>query len=104
VADGLPTWKSVHRLLEQVKLLIFERARQHQLASHTGQAVLARLRQTGLQLLGAEVIQVSTPAVDATGIRARIAQGLSSAEMLAPEVADYIASHRLYREVSDPDR
>jgi nicotinate-nucleotide adenylyltransferase len=93
VASGLPGWKSVSRLLEQVRLLVFERAG----AAESGEAVLAALRQRGLPLVGAEVIALSTPAIDATGIRERIAAGVSSPDTLTPGVADYIASHRLYR-------
>jgi nicotinate-nucleotide adenylyltransferase len=93
VASGLPGWKSVSRLLEQVRLLVFERAG----AAESGEAVLAALRQRGLPLVGAEVIALSTPAIDATGIRERIAAGVSSPDTLPPGVADYIASHRLYR-------
>jgi nicotinate-nucleotide adenylyltransferase len=100
VAAGLPTWMSVSRLLGQVRLLVFERAG----SVESGEEVLMSLRQRGLPLVGAEVIALSTPAIDATGIRGRIAAGLSSAEMLPPGVADYIGSHHLYREVSDPDR
>ena len=100
VASGLPGWKSVSRLLEQVRLLVFERAG----TVETGQAVLAALRQHGLPLLGAEVISLSTPAIDATGIRERIAAGVGSTELLPPGVADYIRSHRLYRQGVDPDR
>jgi nicotinic acid mononucleotide adenylyltransferase len=91
---------SVSRLLGQVRLLVFERAG----SVESGEEVLMSLRQRGLPLVGAEVIALSTPAIDATGIRGRIAAGLSSAEMLPPGVADYIGSHHLYREVSDPDR
>lgn len=93
VASGLPGWKSVSRLFEQVRLLVFERAG----AAESGEAVLAALRQRGLPLVGAEVIALSTPAIDATGIRERIAAGVSSPDTLPPGVADYIASHRLYR-------
>jgi len=99
VASALPGWKSVGQLLEQVRLLVFERAG----ASETGQAVLAALRQRGLPLVGAEVIPLSTPAVDATGIREGIAAGVGSAEMLPQGVAEYISSHRLYRDLRKPD-
>lgn len=100
VASGLPGWKSVVQLLGQVRLLIFERAG----AAESGEGVLAALGRRRLPLVGAEVIALSTPAIDSTGIRERIAAGVSSADMLSPEVADYIASHRLYREAADPDR
>jgi nicotinic acid mononucleotide adenylyltransferase len=83
-----------------VRLLIFERAG----AAESGEGVLAALGRRRLPLVGAEVIALSTPAIDSTGIRERIAAGVSSADMLSPEVADYIASHRLYREAADPDR
>ncbi|MGA8207729.1 MAG: nicotinate (nicotinamide) nucleotide adenylyltransferase [Candidatus Dormiibacterota bacterium] len=102
VASTLPGWKSVRRLLAQVRLLIFERARQHRLASETGQAVVARLRRSDLPLPGAEVISLSTPAIDATRIRERIAAGASTEGMLPSEVADYIHTHRLYLHSDEP--
>jgi nicotinate-nucleotide adenylyltransferase len=98
VAAALPSWKSVGRLLGQVRLLVFERAG----AAKNGQAVLAALGQQGLPLLGAEVVSLSTPAVDATGIRAGIAAGVTIAEMLPQGVAEYISSHRLYRNLRKP--
>ncbi|MFZ0995388.1 MAG: nicotinate (nicotinamide) nucleotide adenylyltransferase [Candidatus Dormiibacterota bacterium] len=100
VASCLPDWKSVSRLLGQVRLLVFERSG----TAASGDAVLAALRQRGLPLMGAEAIALSTPAIDATGIRERIAAGTSGADMLSPEVADYIGAHHLYREVADPER
>lgn len=100
VASALPGWKSVRQLLGQVRLLVFERAG----ADESGQAVLERLRQRGLPLLGAEVISLSTPAVDATAIRERIAAGLGSADMLSRGVAKYIRTHRLYLDLHEPGR
>ncbi|MGA7088838.1 MAG: nicotinate (nicotinamide) nucleotide adenylyltransferase [Candidatus Dormiibacterota bacterium] len=100
VAAELPTWQSVGRLLGQVRLLVFERAG----APETGQAVLTVLRQHGLPLDGAEVVSLSTPAVDATGIRAALAAGVGSPGMLPQAVAEYISSHRLYRDLPTPGR
>jgi nicotinate-nucleotide adenylyltransferase len=100
VAAALPSWQSVGRLLGQVRLLVFERAG----APKTGQTVLTVLRQQGLPLVGAEVVSLSTPAVDATGIRAAIAAGVGSPEMLPPLVAEYVSSHRLYRGLPTPGR
>ncbi|MFZ0169519.1 MAG: hypothetical protein WAL64_08890, partial [Candidatus Dormiibacterota bacterium] len=65
--------------------------------------VLARLRQSGLPLAGAEVVSLSTPAVDATRIRERIAAGASTEGMLPQAVAEYIRSHRLYLDLHEPD-
>jgi nicotinate-nucleotide adenylyltransferase len=100
VASGLPNWNSVRRLLKQVKLLVFQRAG----SGEPGDAVLAALRHLRLPVVGAEVVSLSTPAVDATGIRERMAAGVSGAEMLPDGVAEYIRSHRLYGVVPGSDR
>ena len=92
VAAGLPQWKRVGRLLIQVRLLVFERPA----AGEPGEVVLANLRQRQLPLVGAQVITIEAPAVDATGIRERVAQGEDCQDLLPRVVVEYIQSHGLY--------
>jgi nicotinate-nucleotide adenylyltransferase len=92
VAAALPDWKEVGRLLDQVRLLIFDRPGM----GEPGEVVLAGLRQRQLPLAGAEVIFISAPAVDATDIRERIANGEDCADLIPPEVARYVQTHGLY--------
>jgi nicotinate-nucleotide adenylyltransferase len=99
-AADLPSWQAVRRLLAQVSLLVFQRAG----TGEPGEAVLAALGRRRLPLVGAQVISLSTPAVDATGIRERIAKGASCVELLPDGVGEYIRSHHLYRQAPDSDR
>ncbi|MGH7642782.1 MAG: nicotinate (nicotinamide) nucleotide adenylyltransferase [Candidatus Dormibacteria bacterium] len=93
VAAGLPHWKEVGRLLGQVKLLIFERPS----VGEPGSVVLEELRRRQLPLVGAEVIALDVPQVEATGIRERIAAGIDARDLIPGPVADYIQAHGLYR-------
>lgn len=99
VAAGLPTWKSVTRLLEEVRLLVFER----QGAQERGPSVLAELGRLGLPVAGAEIVRVSAPAIDGTAIRSRLARGDSCAELLPQGVGEYIRAHRLYASGASAD-
>ncbi|HUY56903.1 MAG TPA: nicotinate (nicotinamide) nucleotide adenylyltransferase [Candidatus Micrarchaeaceae archaeon] len=93
VAARLPGWKEVYRLLDQVKLLVFERPGSGQPAD----LVLQQLWELGLPLAGAEVLPISAPTVDATAIRDRLSRGEECADLLPPGVSRYIKSHGLYR-------
>ncbi|MGC1185051.1 MAG: hypothetical protein WBA31_07865, partial [Candidatus Dormiibacterota bacterium] len=93
VAAGLPAWKSAARLVTLVRLLLFER----EVTPEAGEAVLARLRQLGFPVAGAEVIAVDAPAVDATRIREDLARGENCDALLPVGVSDYIRAHGLYR-------
>ncbi|MGC2192254.1 MAG: nicotinate (nicotinamide) nucleotide adenylyltransferase [Candidatus Dormiibacterota bacterium] len=92
VAAGLPQWKQVGRLLIQVRLLVFERPA----AGEPGEVVLANLRRRQLPLVGAQVITIAAPTVDAAAIRERVAQGEQCLDLLPQVVAEYVQSHGLY--------
>ena len=100
VAAGLPGWKGVSRLLEQVRLLVFERPG----AGDPGHSVLAELALHLLPLVGAQVVSIAAPTVDATGIRERIAQGMDCRDLLPGPVDWYIQSHGLYGASPKPAR
>ncbi|HUY08164.1 MAG TPA: nicotinate (nicotinamide) nucleotide adenylyltransferase [Candidatus Dormibacteraeota bacterium] len=93
VAVALPGWKDVGRLLEQVRLLVFERPG----VGEPGEVVLGELRRLRLPLEGAEVVAIPAPVVDATGIRDRLARGEDCSDLLPPAVSRYIGAHGLYR-------
>jgi nicotinate-nucleotide adenylyltransferase len=94
VAATLPGWKDVGRLLEQVRLLVFERPG----TGEAGEPVLGELRRLRLPLDGAEVVSIPSPVADATAIRDRLARGEDCSDLLSPAVSRYIGAHRLYRE------
>jgi nicotinate-nucleotide adenylyltransferase len=98
-AAGLPGWRRVRSLLEQVQLLVYQRAG----SAPAGEEVLALLRRLELPLAGAEVISLSAPAIDATGIRERLRIGDRCPDLLPMSVADYIQVHHLYQGGPDPD-
>jgi len=100
VAAGLPGWREVHRLLGQVRLLVFERPG----AGEAGELVLAELRRVPLPLVGEEVIHLAAPAIDATRIREQLAHGESCAEELPLGVREYIRAHSLYGGRPEPGR
>lgn len=97
-AAALPKWKAVCRLLAEVRLLVFRRVATGQ----APEAVLAELGRRRLPLVGAQVIDIRTPAVDATNIRERLANRESCTELLPAEVGEYIRSRRLYGAGSNP--
>ncbi len=97
VAAGLPTWKDPVRLLEQVRLLVFDRPG----AAAPGEQVMAELTRLELPLKGAEVITLQAPLVDATSIRERISGGSDCSDLLPDSVVGYIRAHGLYGAIGE---
>ncbi len=88
----LPNWHRPERILELAKLAVARRA----------DVSPEALEGAGRQLPGLleRVVWLEMPLVEvsATGIRERVKDGLSIAEMVPPSVEEYIRQHRLYRE------
>ncbi|HUY96919.1 MAG TPA: nicotinate (nicotinamide) nucleotide adenylyltransferase [Verrucomicrobiae bacterium] len=89
-ARGLPTWDHVDELLQRVPLLLYERPGAPPLAPGW---LRGRDEPTGLTR-----VVIDTPAVSATGVRARLGRGDRCDDVLPAAVAAYIAAHGLYRE------
>lgn len=82
---GLHTWHGWERLLPQVALAVAARP-------GAPPAADAAVRKHPVQWLA-----LSPRAVSASDIRAHVARGAPLADLVPPEVARYIESHRLYR-------
>ena len=92
--DDLVYWHGIDQLMDVCNLAVmvrggYETPTFDQYTSLWGVNRIEKLRRNVVQ----------TPAIDisSTEIRARLATGRDTSEMLAPEVADYIHQHRLYR-------
>ncbi len=99
-ASRLGRWEQAPALLEEVGILVFDRAGCRQ----GGEAALEALARAGLPLQGARALNLAAPAVAARSVRERLGRGQSCADLLPEPVADYIHSHELYRKPTRPPR
>jgi nicotinate-nucleotide adenylyltransferase len=82
---GLHTWRRFDELLREVTLVLAQRPGANDSADAR---VLAAPR---------HVLELPTMALSSSDIRTRVAAGQAIDAMVAPEVAQYIDQHRLYR-------
>jgi nicotinate-nucleotide adenylyltransferase len=107
----IATWRDYPRVLAGAHFAVVARQAQRASSLETALPELApRMRHVGagaapeLQAsseLSIFLVDAETPDVSSTGIRRRIASGLSPDGLVPPLVADHIARHGLYRPTSD---
>lgn len=86
---GLDRWKSLDRILELARPVVFSRPDQQE-----NEAVVPGTGSLPGETLFLPDFQVE---MSSTGIRAMVARGESVADFLPPAVAAYVADHTLYR-------
>jgi nicotinate-nucleotide adenylyltransferase len=100
-ADSLPelaSWYQAERLVDICRIITAARPGW----DRPDLAVLAgRLRPEQIERLKADVLQTPCIDISASGIRRRVAAGLSIRYLVPDAVADYIAAHGLYRAGND---
>jgi nicotinate-nucleotide adenylyltransferase len=92
--DELPYWYKITELLDECELSVMYRGGCKPPDFAKFETLWGRLRIGKLQR---NIIQTPLVDISSTRIRNRLAAGLDVAGMLAPSVAEYIRTHRLYR-------
>jgi nicotinate-nucleotide adenylyltransferase len=87
---GLHTWRDWQQLLGLVTLAVANRPGEHRSVAAEVQAFAHR------------VVPLPMLDISSTDIRARVSEGRDIAQLVPPEVARYIESHRLYRTAAQP--
>ncbi len=91
-ALSLPQWERADLVVSLAQLVVFDRLGAEQRAGR----VIDELRRSGLQMEGAEAVEIEAPEIEASEIRQRLAAGDPCSGQLSPGVLAEIRSAGLY--------